>query len=190
VLDIDVEHDAARLWWQANHAHLPLTRTFRSRSGGLHLYFIHTPGVRNTQSKLCQGLDTRGEGGYIIYWFAAGTDCLDHSPLVAWPQWLLVQLLRKSRPLVPAARQPLTRNPDSAIQAVLHRIEAAPEGQRNSMLFWGACRLGERVGLRQIGDREAEQLLVAAAVANGLTEREAHATVHSGLRMGVQYVRR
>ena len=72
VLDIDVKHEPALAWWRTNYRRLPSTRTFRSRSGGLHLYFQHADGIRNTQSKLCPGLDTRGDGGYIIYWFAVG----------------------------------------------------------------------------------------------------------------------
>jgi hypothetical protein len=44
VLDIDIKHAEAVRWWRGNHQRLPLTRTFRSRSGGLHLYFRHGQG--------------------------------------------------------------------------------------------------------------------------------------------------
>jgi Bifunctional DNA primase/polymerase, N-terminal len=39
VLDIDVKHPESCAWWYQHHHRLPPTRTFRTRSGGLHLYF-------------------------------------------------------------------------------------------------------------------------------------------------------
>src|SRR5689334_3538050 len=38
VLDVDLKHDAALAWWQANEARLPRTRAYRTRSGGIHLH--------------------------------------------------------------------------------------------------------------------------------------------------------
>ena len=84
VLDIDVKHADALGWWQRYASFLPPTRAFRTRSGGIHLYFQHRPGVTN---KARQGVDVRGEGGFIISWFAAGLECLDHTPPALWPDW-------------------------------------------------------------------------------------------------------
>lgn len=46
---------------------LPSTRTIRTPTGGVHLYFKH-PGfkVRNSVSKLCPGVDIRGDGGFVV----------------------------------------------------------------------------------------------------------------------------
>lgn len=189
VLDIDIKHDAVRAWWQENHQQLPRTRTFRSRSGGLHLYFIHTPGIRNTTSKVCEGLDTRGDGGYILYWFAVGTECLDHSPPAPWPAWLFSQLVQKARPACSPSRRWRTYH-ESASARVLRRIARAPNGQRTVLLFWGACRLGEQIQAGKITAGEAEQLLVAAGVSTGLTERQACDTARRGISTGVQYAGR
>jgi hypothetical protein len=98
VLDVDPKHAAAFLWWQDHHATLPPTRTYRTRSGGLHLYFRHHDGIKNTQSKIAEGIDTRGDGGYVIHWFAAGFECIDQSPPASWPAWLLSELLPKPAP--------------------------------------------------------------------------------------------
>lgn len=77
VLDVDVKHDAARGWWRQNEIRLPTTRAYRTRGGGLHLYFRHASGVRNVEGRPVPGIDVRGEGGYVVFWFGAGCECLD-----------------------------------------------------------------------------------------------------------------
>jgi len=44
VLDIDAKHAEARAWWDGHRTQLPPTRTIRTRSGGLHLWYRHVPG--------------------------------------------------------------------------------------------------------------------------------------------------
>ncbi len=38
----------------------------RTAGGGLHLYYEHADGVRNSQDKYAPGIDIRAEGGYVI----------------------------------------------------------------------------------------------------------------------------
>lgn len=77
VLDVDIKHAEACGWWRLNERHLPHTRTYRTRGGGLHLYFQHCPGVRNSEANPVLGIDVRGQGGYVIHWFA--------QPSALWP---------------------------------------------------------------------------------------------------------
>jgi hypothetical protein len=175
VLDADRKHGEALAWWKANHHRLLPTRTFLTRSGGLHLYFRHRVGIRNTQGKLCPGIDTRGSGGYAIYWFAAGFECLDHTPPQPFPDWLHRDLTSQ-----PPAPPPLARpvNPERAIDGILRKLAAAREGERNGMLFWCACRLAEH----GIGQREIEALLLPIAQSIGLHDiRETRATIKSAM---------
>lgn len=51
---------------QVEHGIAPDTFTVRTPSGGLHLYFKHRDGFKNSTDKLANGIDTRGDGGYII----------------------------------------------------------------------------------------------------------------------------
>ncbi len=181
VLDLDVKYDAARAWYHQNRDRIPTTRSFRSRSGGAHLYFLHAADVRNTASKIAEGVDTRGQGGFVISWFAAGLPCLDHTPPAPWPAWLLKLIL--PAPVRPVLRRSLPpRDTDAAITGILRTVSGAPEGQRNGRLNWAAFRMGERVQCGQIGRNEAEALLIEAATAAGLMKAEAIATIGSGLK--------
>jgi hypothetical protein len=135
VLDVDVKHSAARAWLITAQAKLPATRTFRTRSGGVHLLFQHAVGVRNTESHLARGVDTRGEGGYVIWWFAAGFPCVDQSPVADWQPWLLESLFNKPEPeaLPRRSRGAYCIGNSSAqelISRTLQRLSATAEGHR------------------------------------------------------------
>ena len=181
VLDLDLKANAALVWWRASEPRLPVTRAYRTRSGGIHLYFRHAAGVGCSAGKLAAGVDTRGKGGYVISWFANGLPCLDHSPPADWPAWLLAEL--RSRPAAASPLRPPSPRGDRAIDGALRLVTTAAEGERNAVLHWAACRLAERVRDGQISASEAEALLVAAGLAAGLPEPEARATVRSGLRL-------
>jgi len=182
VLDIDAKHGGAHLWWRSNHHRLLPTRCYATRSGGLHLYYRHRDGIRNSQGKLCPGVDTRGDGGYVIHWFAAMLPCHDHSPEAPFPEWLAAQLLHEQTPTPAPRRHHEGRDDDDRSLAGLARyIERVPEGQRNSALYWAACRCQERGVLSQ----QAETALLAAARAAGLPDAEARRTIASARRKAI-----
>jgi Bifunctional DNA primase/polymerase, N-terminal len=140
------KHQAARLWWHANCDRLPATRIYESASGGLHVYFRHRAGIGSTQSRIHQGVDTRGDGGYIIGWFAAGFACFDHSPPADWPDWLLEALTAPKAMATPPTRTARSRRPapkvDQLVRRALERIGTAPEGAKHETLRDTARLLG------------------------------------------------
>jgi hypothetical protein len=150
------KRESARAWWRANEHRIPPTRTYRTQSGGMHLYYRHADGIKNSASKIAQGIDTRGTGGYAISWFAAGYECLDHTPATPWPDWLLN--LATAPPAAPPAPSrsifgfAAHGSPanDGAVAGALRKVATAPEGERNAILHWASCRLGERVAAGQI----------------------------------------
>jgi hypothetical protein len=179
VLDIDRDHPAAFLWWQDNLTRLPRTLTYRTRRGGLHLYFLHRDGVTNSQGWIADGIDTRGDGGYVIFWFATGLECIDFSPPQPWPAWLLDELKWRPTPVLPLPER--FRDPDRAVDGILRHLAATPEGHRNGMVFWAARKLAEH-GMSQ-GD--IEPMLLPVCFGIGLTDlREVRATIRSAMRWG------
>ena len=177
VLDFDVKHPEAIRWWRANEKRLPITRAFRTRSGGVHLFFRHGPGVRCATARRVAGVDVRGEGGYVISWYAAGFECLDHAPRAPWPGWLSAEIWPPAPPRPPV--RPVTANANEAgISALVAKVSGAAEGNRNSILFWAAKRLAEK----RMPAREIETILIPAALSAGLAELEARRTVASAVR--------
>lgn len=106
VLDVDVKAGKdGRTALSALGETLPPTLTCRTASGGYH--YIYTGTARNSASKIGDGLDIRGHGGYIVIpgSVAGGKPYAiesDFDPAPA-PKWLL-----------DLAGQPIERKPDQA----------------------------------------------------------------------------
>ncbi|WP_329208955.1 bifunctional DNA primase/polymerase [Streptomyces sp. NBC_00683] len=186
-LDIDGAHgnDSVAALQQIALQHLftiPATVTVLTPSGGRHLWLTGPSGITvpNSASRLAQGIDVRGSGGYLVgpgsvtthgrYRLAPGTAHLSPAPC---PRALL-------RLLTPPARPHPTSRPSRAGQGqgLVQFVLAAHEGQRNTRLFWAACRAYEH----GFGDALADAL-TDAAVRTGLSEQEARAAIASAARL-------
>jgi hypothetical protein len=186
VLDLDRRHQDAAEWYRANRPRLPKTRVHRTGSGGLHFLFQHHDAVHCSQSKITRGIDTRGTGGYVIWWPAAGCPVLSDAPLAPWPAWLLAELKPKPRP---SSDHPTIRVPDNYFLAELVRMVAgAHEGERNSLTFWCACRAGEMVASGLLSAAAAVAVIAEAATRSGLPRKEAERTARSGVKTGGGHV--
>lgn len=205
VLDVDPDHggEASLARLVEAHGALPAGRAVRTGSGGRHLYFRHPGGaVRNDAGRrLGPGLDVRGDGGYVIappsrhasggrYGVAGHGGTLPELP--GWVKRLL-------RPPEPARRPPAgpawRPGPDTtawaraAFDGELERLRAAQPGMRNHMLNRVAFRLGQLIAGGNLDEGEVEGALISGAREIGLEEREAVATVHSGLTAGEEFPR-
>jgi hypothetical protein len=178
VLDID-KHRDARQWWAENRHRLPMTRTYRTRSGGLHLIFTHAQGLRCSTSKLAHGIDVKGDDGCAIWWPAAGLPILHEGPPAPWPDWLRAQLKPPAPP--PPSRRVIPD--DRRLCQLLRRVASAHEGERNAITYWASRRFGEMVATGLISTTDAMTLIVNAATTAGLPRNEAIATARSGLRI-------
>jgi hypothetical protein len=184
VFDIDApRHPEAAEWWGARRDHLPTTRTHRTRSGGLHLLFRHAPGMRCWAGRPVPGVDGRGDGGFAIWWPAAGLPVLCDAPPVPWPAWLLAEL----QPLPPVARpRSNVTIPDGHMLAgLVRKIAGAARGERNTLTFWAACRAGEMAASGLLTAETAAAIIARAATKSGLPPAEAERTAWSGVRTGL-----
>jgi len=161
---------------------IPDTVVVLTPSGGRHLWLSGPPDVvvPNSAGRLAPGIDIRGAGGYLVgpgsrtdhgvYATAPGTA---HLAPAACPPALLRLLLPP-----PRAHQPTPTSVGDHGQGLVQFVLAAHEGQRNTRLFWAACRAYED----GIGPALVDPL-IEAALNTGLTEREARATIASAARM-------
>ncbi|MFF3419628.1 bifunctional DNA primase/polymerase [Streptomyces sp. NPDC002698] len=170
---------------------IPDTVVVLTPSGGRHLWLSGPPDavVPNSASRLAPGIDIRGAGGYLVgpgsrtehgvYETAPGTARLAPAPC---PPELLRLLLP---PPATRAHHPTPTATDRQGQGLVQFVLTAHEGQRNTRLFWAACRAYENgIGPRLVAP------LVRAAVRTGLTEREARSTIASAARMTAPSSRR
>lgn len=186
-LDVDPRHGGEH-WWIAHVHRMPETRMHRTGSGGLHVLFRHVERVRNTESKLAKGIDTRGAGGYIIWWPAHGCRVTD-APLAPWPAWLLRRLLARPKPPKRAHAPVTPMNPDDAAQRLatrmLHQVADAADGQRHYALRRAAYTIGGLLKRLPFGEGEARRRLVDAVKQAGAEDLDnAEKTAAWGLEKG------
>jgi hypothetical protein len=139
--------------------------------------------IRCTAGKISLGVDTRSNGGYIIWWPAVGLPVLSDAPPAPWPDWVLAEFKPKPQP---RSRSTIVRIPsDNRLLVQLVRmIAGAPEGERNSLTFWCACRAGEMVAAGLLSATTAIAVIAEAATRSGLPRAEAERTAKSGVARG------
>jgi Bifunctional DNA primase/polymerase, N-terminal len=182
VIDCDLQHTEAQ-WWYAR-TNLPLTRKHETRGGGRHLLFQPHDDVKCTAGKLHPHIDTRGRGGFIIWWPATGLEVLHANVLAPVPEFILRLLRPIPEPSPPSIRTTLATPQIAArqLEGIVRTIGEAPEGERNCILFWGANRLAEMAQEGLLTRGEAMAIAVEAACHNGLPRFEAQRTVASAFR--------
>lgn len=158
---------------------LPATWTIRTGSGGWHLWFrVNFPASGRVRD--CEGIDVKSRTGYVV---APGSvhpsgeryTVVDSAPVADLPTHLVHRVRKMSYP------RPLPGAPvsDVAMSALVRTVAEAPEGRRNGVLFWAACRAHERGGDPVLLDE-----LRAAAAQAGLAHREIEQTLASAARRG------
>jgi hypothetical protein len=180
VLDLDLQHEPARQWLNEHRAELPVTRTHVTRSGGRHLLFKPNAVVKCTAGLIAPNVDTRGAGGYVIWWPAHNCAVENPGTIAPWPDWLLSEFRPKPQP--PRTAAEIVSRGDGWLRGLVRIVAKATEGQRNRILFWASCRAGEAVRDGKAAEDFVIDVLIEAANHAGLPEREAKSTIRSGMR--------
>ncbi|MET9973869.1 bifunctional DNA primase/polymerase [Streptomyces microflavus] len=172
------------------YRHTPTMRVTTAK--GYHDYYW-SPGSLQLGNKLgaLRGRfdgDVRGPRGYVIgpgSVHATGVmyELVDpEQPPVPAPAWLLTAL---QAPADPAVSRPATaplREGGGALTGLVRAVLNARPGNRNSCLYWAACRAFEQAAKAHLDVRAVATALVGAAAHAGLTEAEARSTVASAYR--------
>ncbi len=181
------------------HETIPATSIVKTASGK-HYYFTQPDDqrLRNSAGKLAPGIDTRGDGGYVV----APPSIHPDGTVYAWmvqldapvmPPWLVERLTRQPE------RQPLppdipfngsTPYGQRALEDELQIVANAPEGTRNDSLNRAAFALGQLVAGGEVDSFDAQRSLDAAAQSCGLPLKEARKTIQSGFSSGLENPRR
>jgi len=211
VVALDVDGQAGRLALRGLVAsHAPFEAWWvRTGSGGWHAYFAH-PGrtVPNSAGQLGDGLDVRGDGGYVVAppsrhpthrryrWIAEGTaGPAPAGSLPSMPEWLR-DLVTPADPVRPDAQPVWLRAEDAsaygaaAVEREAREVALAPVGQRNHTLNRAAFKLGQLVAAGLVRETIAAEALVAAGLAAGPGQRKIRSTVRRALRAGMGQPRR
>jgi Bifunctional DNA primase/polymerase, N-terminal len=189
VVDLDPRNNSgetlARL--AAKKQTFPPTVEVRTWSGGTHLYYAWQPGIINSKSKLGRGIDIKTTGGYVVA-PPSRVRCKEtgKSGVYRWirsplgdqlprlPQWAVEALKPKPAPIMPRSSIEAPKD----VSALVRYVASAPEGQRNNVLFWAACRAAE-VGT--LGKSEADAFL-SAAIQAGLEADNSRKTIASAAK--------
>lgn len=179
VIDIDPRNGGAEGWRTLSHGHeVPATLTTISGrgDGGMHLYFARPAGSLNGRG-LPPGIDLKANGYCVLppslhpdtgrpyRWGSSET-------VAAMPGWLR-QVVRPAK-CTQLARTRLAAGQSSPDALVRFVAEQAP-GNRNSALYWAACRLDDNGRL----DDVRAGALIEAAVRAGESLDAARRTVAS-----------
>lgn len=178
---------------------LPTTLTSFTPGGGEHRYFRLPVDLilRNTNSKLGPGVDTRGEGGYAL----VAPSVIDgrayrwvvRTPPVELPaRW--IEVLAPRPPVRPAPRAPSGDTEQSrvaawcqrALQDEARQLAAAAPGTRNHRLWCAAAALGGLVHLGVFDVAQAREALAwACSTWSARSASKDAATLERGLAFGL-----
>jgi hypothetical protein len=136
---------------------------------------------RCSAGKIWKHVDTRGLGGYVIWWPAVGLEVLHAGTVAEVPSWIIAKL--NPPPLPPSSTPPLTVDrAQHKLAGIIRTIAGASVGERNHVTFWGACRLAEMVAENTISQAEAINLAIEAAARAGLPHHEARRSATSAFK--------
>jgi putative DNA primase/helicase len=209
VLDVDGDVGKESLKaLQAKHGQLPKTMTVQTGKGRHRYFRCDGAHVGNSVGKLGEGIDVRGDGGYVVgvgsihvsgttYKFVDERGPEEIKVALA-PEWLLNLVTAKDvarevieLPAVPPEKLDRARSyADAALRRELDRLGKAPQHQRNDTLNRTAFKLGQLLPYAILDRQKVTDDLARVARSIGLDDGEIQPTIASGLDAGSSSPRR
>lgn len=174
----------------------PQTMFARTPTGGYHLYYATPMHIPNSAGRLAEGVDVRGEGGYVV---------APPSPrnigayrwgeidrMAELPNCLIDLLVRPVS--APQSQQPANvrvsnRYVQAAIAGCMAELSSAQDGEKHYKLIRIAYKIGQLVGASwAVLPREtAEAMLIAELdrMSNVRSRKSAMKTIRDGLEAGM-----
>ncbi|MBV2357812.1 bifunctional DNA primase/polymerase [Streptomyces sp. J2-1] len=195
-LDLDRKNGVDGVWelrkLAASHGiAVPRTVIIATPSGGYHAWWAGPEDVKvpNRAGQLAPGVDVRGSGGYLVGPGSRSTTGLytlasDPEEVVVQPvpaQLLALMTADKERPR-PAKKFTGKATGGRTLVGLVRVVLDAPQGQRNTRLYWAACKAFEHAGAGLFPVDSAHDALAQAAAAVALPDNEAAATIGSARR--------
>lgn len=195
VLDVDRRHGGDVSLAALEREHGTLLPTLTTQTGdGFHYYF-KTPGFPVRSMDLAPGVEVKGEkgavtlppsvhaSGHVYRWIGTVRD------IAAAPAWLFDRVRPVARHVVATPPRVCAagtaRYAQRALESEADSVRRASDGTRNNTLNAASFSLGQLVGAGLLTHEDVTGVLLDAAIASGLSEAEAHATIASGLRAGI-----
>jgi hypothetical protein len=203
VVDVDLPKGGRESLQALVAAGRQLTPTLTSHTGGrgLHLFYDRPEvSIPNAVGRLpgvpeaLPGIDLRGDGGYVVAPPSTHTSGRryrwDRRRIADLPSWIVPRGIAPERTATFALTGGASAYGAGALTAELETVRGLVVGQRNDGLNRAAFCLGRLVGGGELSEALVVQTLLCAALAVGLSECEAAATIRSGLRAGMAVPRR
>jgi hypothetical protein len=190
ILDIDQPDGESSLRaLEAKHGPLPATVEAITGSGGRHLWFRYTCAIQSTAARIAPGIDTRGDGGFVI----APPSIHESGRAYAWSVDSVTRRKISERALDSIAIRhstDLSAYGRAALEREIAALAATAPGARNNALNVTAFRLFQLVAGGELDGHEVTERLVDASHRNGLVKddglRSVVLTIRSGSRAGLQ----
>lgn len=197
-IDVDLHGNSDGTAWYTEHfEERPPTLMHETQNGGCHIIYRTPDGdpITNSAKKLANGVDVRGDGGYIIVPPSPGYSILDDRQPAEMPEWLAQACrARKAEPSTPlplptashaASDDRIGKWARAALDGECKALGLATEGDRNQTLNTAAFKLGRHVGGGSLSRSDVEAALARVALNVGLTPGEIAKTIKSGIDAGI-----
>ena len=173
LLVIDVDPVAIR-WFRTSIKRFPATRMHRTPRGGYHLIYRlplpPAPLLGSSAGRLAPGVDTLGEGSYVIWPPSPGYEMVHEAEVARLPKWIVRRLtMEPKRP----RRAEYVSLGQQRLEALANFVVHSRRGEPRERAFWAACQAAEVVEAGKVGEQEARATIARAAMAAGVDERDA-----------------